>query len=118
MPTKIPQIVRKRDDKVRTFAPKDFKKSSGTPTKIPQIVRKKDDKARTFDLKDFKKDSLPKYNEKSNRFKNLEEEYQNTMEEKYIPDPNKIPNIEKDGFIDPATIEKLNPKYIEKNYEK
>ena len=52
MPTKIPQIERKRDDKDRTFAPKDFKKSSGTPTKIPQIVRKKD--------------SLPKYNEKSN----------------------------------------------------
>ena len=84
------------------------------PTKIPQIVRKKDDKARTFDLKDFKKDSLPKYNEKSNRLKNLGEEYQNITEEKYIPDPNKIPNIEKDGFIDPTTLEKLNPKYIEK----
>ena len=86
--TKIPQIVRKRDDKVRTFAPKDFKKSSGTPTKIPQIVRKKD--------------SLPKYNEKSNRLKNFEEEYQNITEEKYIPDPNKVPNIEKDDFIDPV----------------
>ena len=49
MPTKIPQIVRKRNDKGRTFAPKYFKKSSDTPTKIPQIVRKKDDKARTFD---------------------------------------------------------------------
>ena len=36
------------------------------------------------------------------------------MEEKYIPDPNKIPNIEKDGFIDPATLEKRNSKYIEK----
>ena len=31
-PTKIPQIIRKRDIKVRTFAPKDLKKSSGTPT--------------------------------------------------------------------------------------
>ena len=49
------------------------KKSSDTPTKIPRIVRKKNDKAKTFDLKD----SLPKYNEKSNRLKNLEEEYQN-----------------------------------------
>ena len=65
-------------------------------------MRKKDDKARTVDLKD----SLPKYNEKSNRLKDLEEEY--------ISDPNKIPNIEKVGFIDPTTLEKLNPKYIEK----
>ena len=29
------------------------------------------------------------------------------MEEKYIPNPNKIPNIERDGFIEPATLEKL-----------
>ena len=106
--------MRKRDDKVRTFAPKDFKKSSGMPTKIPQIVRKKDDKARTFDLKDIKKDSLPKYNEKSNRLKNLGEEYQNITEEEYIPNPNKIPNIEKDCFIDSPTPEKLNVNYIEK----
>ena len=54
------------------------KKSSDTPTKIPRIVRKKDDKAKTFDLKD----SLPKYNEKSNRLKNLEEEYQNITKKK------------------------------------
>ena len=40
-PTKIPQIVRKRDNKVRTFAPKDFKKSSDTPTKVPQIIKRK-----------------------------------------------------------------------------
>ena len=58
-------------------------KKSDTPTKIPQSVRKRDDKARTFDPKDFKKDSLPKYNEKSNRLKNLEEEYQNITEKKY-----------------------------------
>ena len=32
-----------------------------TPTKIPQSVRKRDDKARTLVPKDFKKDSLPKY---------------------------------------------------------
>ena len=43
-------------------------KGSSTPTKIPQIVRKKDDK-------DFKKDSLPKYNEKIDRLKNLEKQY-------------------------------------------
>ena len=99
---------------------KNIKKSyegSCTSTKIPQIVRKKDDKARTFDPKDFKKDSLPKYNEKLNRFKNLEEEYQNITEEEYIPNPNKIPNIGKDRFIGPPTLEKLNLKYIEKAME-
>ena len=69
-----------------------------TPTKIPQSVRKRDDKARTLVPKDFKKDSLPKYNKKSNRFKNLKKKYQNTTEEK---------NIEKDGFIDPATLKKI-----------
>ena len=42
------------------------------------------------------------------------EEYRNIMEKKYIPHPNKIPNIEKDGFIDPAQLEKLNHNYIEK----
>ena len=89
-------------------------KKSVTPTKIPQIVRKKDDKARTFDLKNFLKDSLPKHIKKLNRLKNLEEEYQNITEEKYIPNPNKILNIEKDHFIDPPTLEKLNPNYIEK----
>ena len=62
----------------------------------------------------LKKDSLPKYNEKFNRLKNLEEEYQNITEEKYIPNPNKIPNIEKDRVIDLPTLEKLNLNYIEK----
>ena len=89
-------------------------KKSDTPTKIHQSVRKKDDKYRTFAPKDFQKDILPKYNEKSNRLKNLEEEYQNITEEKNIFNPNKIPNIKKDDFIDPATLEKLNLKYIEK----
>ena len=69
-----------------------------TPTKIPQSVRKRDDKARTLVPKDFKKDSLPKYNKKSNRLKNLKKKYQNTTEEK---------NIEKDGFIDPTTLKKI-----------
>ena len=63
-PAKIPQSVRKRDNKVKTFAPKDSKIDSS--------------------LKHFKKDSLPKYNEKLNRLKNLEEEYQNITEEKNI----------------------------------
>ena len=35
-------------------------------------------------------------------------------EEKYIPNPNKIPNIKKDSFIGLPTLEKLNPNYIEK----
>ena len=61
-PTKIPQRVRKRDNKVKTFAPKDSKIDSS--------------------LKDSKIDSLPKYNEKLNRLKNLEEEYQNITEKK------------------------------------
>ena len=46
------------------------------PTKIPQSVRKRDDKARTFASEDFRKDSLSEYNEKSNRLENLEKEYQ------------------------------------------
>ena len=64
-PTKIAQSVRKRDNKVRTFAPKD--------SKIDSL------------LKDFEIDSLPKFNEKSNRLKNLREEYQSITEEKNIP---------------------------------
>ena len=51
-------------------------KDSSTPTKIPQSVRKRDNKARTFALEDFKRDSLPEYNEKLNRLENLENEYQ------------------------------------------
>ena len=42
------------------------------------------------------------------------DEHQNITEEKNIPNPNKIPNIEKDCFIDSPTLENLNPKYIEK----
>ena len=57
MPTKIPQSVRKRDNKVKTFAPKDSKIDSS--------------------LKDFEINSLPKSNKELNRLKNLEEEYQN-----------------------------------------
>ena len=85
------------------------------PTKIPQSVRKRDDKARTFASQDFKKDSLPEYNEKSNRFENLEKEYQNVTEEKYIINLNKIQNIEKGNFISPLEVEKLDIEQIEKD---
>ena len=67
-------------------------KDLSTPTKIPQSVRKRDDKAKTFALEDFKKDSLPKYDEKSNRLENLENEYQKI----YIPDLSKLLDIKKD----------------------
>ena len=46
MPTKIPQSVRKRDNKVKTFAPKD--------SKIDSL------------LKDFEINSLPKSNKELN----------------------------------------------------
>ena len=64
------------------------------PTKIPQSVRKRDDKAKFLVPKKFENYNLPEYNEKSNRLKNLEKEYQNTIEEK-------------DGFINPTTLEKI-----------
>ena len=85
------------------------------PTKIPQSVRKRDDKARTFASEDFKKDSLPEYNEKSNRLENLEKEYQNATEEKYLINLNKIQNIEKGNFISPLEVEKLDIEQIEKD---
>ena len=43
-----------------------------TPTKVPQSVKKRDDKARTLVPKKFENYNLPEYNEKSNRLKNLE----------------------------------------------
>ena len=43
-------------------------------------------------MADLKKNSLPKYNEKLNRLKNLENEYQKI----YMPNINKLLNIEKD----------------------
>ena len=42
-------------------------------------------------MENFKKDSLPKYNEKLNRSKNLESEYQKI----YIPDLPKLLDIKK-----------------------
>ena len=43
-------------------------------------------------MEDFKKDSLPKYNEKLNRLKNLKNEYQKI----YIPDLPKLIGIKKE----------------------
>ena len=85
------------------------------PTKIPQSVRKRDDKARTFASEDFKKDNLPEYNEKSNRLENLENEYQNATEDKYIINLNKTQNIEKGNFISPLELEKLDIEQIERD---
>ena len=59
-------------------------------------------------MKDFKKDSLPKYNEKLNRLKNLKNEYQKI----YIPDLPKLIDIKKDPTK--KMIEKLDAEQIEK----
>ena len=72
---------------------------------MPQSVRKRHDKARTFDLKDFKKDSLPKYNEKLNRLKILENEYQKI----YIPNLSELLDTKKD----PTKIKELDFEKME-----
>ena len=60
------------NDKLRKLTGKiKGSKDLSTPTKISQSVRKRDDKARIFAPEDFKKDSLPEYNVKLNRLKNL-----------------------------------------------
>ena len=82
-------------------------KDSSTLTKIPYSVRKRDDKARTFASEDFKKDSLPEYNEKSNRSENLENEYQKI----YIPNLSELLNIE----TDPTKLKELDVEQIERN---
>ena len=66
----------------------------------------KDDKDRNFALEDFKKDSLPKYNEKLNRPKNLENEYQKI----YIPNLSELQDIKKN----PKKIKELDMEQIEK----
>ena len=81
-------------------------KNSSTPTKIPQIVRKKNDE-------DFKKDSLPKYNEKIDRLKNLEKEYQNITEEEYV----NMPLLKKQN-LNTQPLEKVNIKDLEKTINK
>ena len=59
-------------------------------------------------MEDFKKDSLPKYNEKLNRIKNLKNEYQKI----YIPDLPKLIDIKKDPTK--KRTEKLDFEQIEK----
>ena len=48
---KLDDLKNKEINKFKNI--KKIYEDSSTPTKIPQILRKKDDKARTFDLKDF-----------------------------------------------------------------
>ena len=58
-------------------------------------------------MEDFKKDSLPKYNEKLNRLKNLENEYQKI----YIPSLNELLDIERD----PTKLKKIDTEKIKRN---
>ena len=113
-PTKIPQNVRKRNNKVRTFAPKDSKiDSSLKDIKKDNLLKDLEEES---SLKDFVIDSLPKFNEKSNRSKNLREEYQNIKEniKENITEEN-IANLNtKDSFITKKKLEKINPNYIAK----
>ena len=86
------------------------------PTKIPQSVRKREDKARTFASEDFKKDSLPEYNGKSNRSENLENEYQkiyipNLSELLNTLNLSELLNIERD----PTKLEELDVEQIKRN---
>ena len=74
---------------------------NGLNIKIKSL--KDDDKL----MKDFKKDSLPKYNEKLNRSKNLENEYQKM----YIPNLNKLLDIERD----PTKLKKIDTEKIKRN---
>ena len=86
-PTKIPQSVRKRDNKVKTFAPKD--------SKIDSL------------LKDFEINSLLKFNNDLNRSESLENEYQKI----YIPNLSELLNIERD----PTKLKELDVEQIERN---
>ena len=58
-------------------------------------------------MEDFKKDSLPKYNEKLNKSKNLENEYQKI----YIPNLNELLDIERD----PTKLQKIDTEKIKRN---
>ena len=61
-------------------------------------------------MEDFKKDNLPKYNEKLNRSKNLENEYQKI----YIPNLNELLDIERDL----TKLKKIDTEKIKKNFER
>ena len=58
-------------------------------------------------MKDFLKNSLPKYNEKLNRSKELENEYQKI----YVPNLNELLDIERD----PTKLKKIDTGKIKKN---
>ena len=58
-------------------------------------------------MEDFKKHSLPKYNKKLNRSKNLKNEY----EKIYIPNLSELLNIERD----PIKLKELDTEQIERN---
>ena len=88
-PTKIPQSVRKRDDKVRTLAPKEPE----TNQNIEEISY------------------LPKYYEKSDRLRKLTNEY-NYEQKKYIFDP-----IMGDEKLNPKYTEQLMEDSIIHNNE-
>ena len=67
----------------------------------------------------IKKNSLPKSNEKIDRLKNLEKEYQNIMEKEYINMPPlkkvnlNMPPLEKVN-LNMSPLEKINTKDLEK----
>ena len=90
----MPQDVRKRDDKARTFAPTE-----------PEIYQTIAEIA-----------YLPKYGEESDRSKNLLKEYTDILEEKYISNPEKkFRKTNTKYFFDPEKkLEKLNLKYMDK----
>ena len=79
--------MQEKDNKVRTFAPKD--------SKIDSL------------LKDFEINSLLKSYNGLNRLENLENEYQKI----YIPNLSDLLNIERD----PANLKKLDVEQIERN---
>ena len=95
-PTKIPQSVKKRDNKVKTFASKDSKIDSlPTDFEINSLP------------KDFEINSLPKSNNELNRSKNLKDEY----EKIYILNLSKLLDTERDS----TELKKLDIEQIEKD---
>ena len=84
MPTKIPQSVRKRDNKVKTFTPKD--------SKIDSV------------LKDFEINNLPKSINELNRTKNLKNKYEKILNLSELLHARR----------DPTKIEELDMEQIEK----
>ena len=95
-------------------------------SKMPQDVRKKDDKARTFPPTEpeiyqtiGKVVYLPGYDEESDRSINLLKEYTNTLEEKNIfNSEKKFKKTNTKHFFDlEKKLEKLNPKHIDKLLE-